>query len=90
MKSHNLIIKLLGTICAYYSDRVERQTGYIVLSNATNGQMWNLGLSTANGKIPINSVMERTPLQDWGVLNINFLYYSLEIALYCYKNDRKH
>lgn len=53
-------------------------------------QTRNPGLSTANGKTPANSDMETTPLQEGGVLNISFLYYSFEIALYSYKNDCKH
>lgn len=53
-------------------------------------QKRNPSFSTANGKIPANSDMERTPLQEWGMLNINFLYYSFEIVLSCYKNDHKH
>lgn len=52
-------------------------------------QAGNPRLSTASGKIPANSDLERTPLQEWGVLNINFLYFSVKIALCCYENDGK-
>jgi len=36
MKPHNLIIKLLGTICPYYWVRMGRQTGCFLWSNAGN------------------------------------------------------
>lgn len=69
---------------------MERQAGYILLSNDSDRPDKKSWPQYSKWQTPANSDMETTPLQEGGVLNISFLYYSFEIALYSYKNDCKH